>query len=141
MTNRKSSIIIIHALRKTVFYRSEKLQQKYSRGWRGAPAKGVGRVTGARVQIPLSALNFLKKIFKKFKKSCWQNLKVVIICKSCCETNIKQQQTKWTLITKQYNMQSSFKEPCKPWNSLMSNVWKDSSLRTKIQENRCESIT
>ena len=30
--------------------------EKYSRGWRGAPAKGVGRVTGARVQIPLSPL-------------------------------------------------------------------------------------
>ena len=28
--------------------------EKYSSGWRGAPAKGVGRVTGARVQIPLS---------------------------------------------------------------------------------------
>ena len=28
--------------------------EKYSRGRRGAPAKGVGRVTGARVQIPLS---------------------------------------------------------------------------------------
>ena len=26
--------------------------EKYSRGRRGAPAKGVGRVTGARVQIP-----------------------------------------------------------------------------------------
>ena len=25
--------------------------------WRGAPAKGVGRVTGARVQIPPSAPN------------------------------------------------------------------------------------
>ena len=29
--------------------------EKYSRGRRGAPAKGVGRETGARVQIPLSA--------------------------------------------------------------------------------------
>ena len=28
--------------------------EKYSRGRRGAPAKGVGRVTGARVQIPPS---------------------------------------------------------------------------------------
>ena len=28
--------------------------EKYSRGRRGAPAKGVGRATGARVQIPLS---------------------------------------------------------------------------------------
>ena len=27
---------------------------KYSRGRRGAPAKGVGRVSGARVQIPPS---------------------------------------------------------------------------------------
>ena len=25
--------------------------EQYSRGWRGAPAKGVDRVTGARVQI------------------------------------------------------------------------------------------
>ena len=25
--------------------------EQYSRGWRGAPAKGVGRVTGAKVQI------------------------------------------------------------------------------------------
>ena len=29
-------------------------EEKYSRGWRGAPAKGVGRETGARVQIPPS---------------------------------------------------------------------------------------
>ena len=28
--------------------------EKYSRGRRGAPAKGIGRVTGARVQIPPS---------------------------------------------------------------------------------------
>ena len=32
--------------------------QMYSRGRRGAPAKGVGRETGARVQIPPSALIF-----------------------------------------------------------------------------------
>ncbi len=30
--------------------------EKYSRGRRGAPAKGIGRVTGARVQIPPSPL-------------------------------------------------------------------------------------
>ena len=30
--------------------------EKYSSGWRGAPAKGVGRLRGARVQIPLSPL-------------------------------------------------------------------------------------
>ena len=28
--------------------------EKYSRGRRGSPAKGVGRETGARVQIPPS---------------------------------------------------------------------------------------
>ncbi len=31
-----------------------RVKEKYSRGRRGAPAKGVGRATGARVQIPLS---------------------------------------------------------------------------------------
>ena len=31
-------------------------EEKYSRGRRGAPAKGVGRETGARVRIPLSPL-------------------------------------------------------------------------------------
>ena len=36
-------------------------QEKYSRGWRGAPAKGVGRETGARVQIPLSPLSVILK--------------------------------------------------------------------------------
>ena len=30
------------------------IMEKYSRGRRGSPAKGVGRVTGARVQIPPS---------------------------------------------------------------------------------------
>ena len=33
--------------------------EKYSRGRRGAPAKGVGRATGARVQIPLSPFRFI----------------------------------------------------------------------------------
>ena len=42
--------------------------QKYSSGRRGAPAKGIGRVTGARVQIPPSAFCILKIIFKKIKK-------------------------------------------------------------------------
>ena len=41
--------------------------EKYSRGRRGAPAKGVGRDTGARVQIPPSPLEDLKN-FKIFKK-------------------------------------------------------------------------
>ena len=42
--------------------------QKYSRGRRGAPAKGIGRVTGARVQIPPSALKILKKVVDKGEK-------------------------------------------------------------------------
>ena len=32
-------------------------KEMYSSGWRGAPAKGVGRATGARVQIPPSPFN------------------------------------------------------------------------------------
>ena len=54
--------------------------EKYSRGRRGAPAKGVGRATGARVQIPLSPLlfpndyffdlNYWLKINKKSFKNC-----------------------------------------------------------------------
>ena len=39
--------------------------EKYSRGRRGAPAKGIGRETGARVQIPPSPLTNLKKFVKK----------------------------------------------------------------------------
>ena len=39
--------------------------EKYSRGWRGAPAKGVGRSRGARVQIPLSPFKLSKNILKK----------------------------------------------------------------------------
>ena len=41
--------------------------EKYSRGRRGAPAKGIGRVTGARVQIPPSPFLFFgkQKINKK----------------------------------------------------------------------------
>ena len=39
-----------------MFDRSQALE-KYSSGSRGAPAKGVGRETGARVQIPLSPLH------------------------------------------------------------------------------------
>ena len=47
--------------------------EKYSRGRRGAPAKGVGRETGARVQIPPSPpeqpLEFFERLlfFQKFR--------------------------------------------------------------------------
>ena len=45
-------------------------KQKYSSGRRGAPAKGIGRETGARVQIPPSAFSFFltKKNENKSKK-------------------------------------------------------------------------
>ena len=46
--------------------------EKYSSGRRGAPAKGVGRETGARVQIPpspLSEKNRKKPVDKTDKKS------------------------------------------------------------------------
>ena len=42
--------------------------KKYSRGRRGAPAKGIGRVTGARVQIPPSSP--LKNPLKRVADPC-----------------------------------------------------------------------
>ena len=38
------------------------VMETYSRGWRGAPAKGVGRETGARVQIPPSPPKCINRI-------------------------------------------------------------------------------
>ena len=50
--------------------------EKYSSGRRGAPAKGIGRVTGARVQIPLSPLLFAIYVVRIFlKKLLTCNLK------------------------------------------------------------------
>ena len=51
--------------------------EKYSRGRRGAPAKGVGRVTGARVQIPLSPLFFPNDYFFDLMKSRKINKKLL----------------------------------------------------------------
>ena len=75
--------------------------ENYSSGWRGAPAKGVGRVTGARVQIPLSPLgqwelsetsfqivflrpymilgNVFKRKNKKDEKTSWQSIKYMVL--------------------------------------------------------------
>ena len=39
------------------------IQEKYSSGWRGAPAKGVDRLRGARVQIPPSPFSFRRYFF------------------------------------------------------------------------------
>ena len=51
--------------------------EKYSRGRRGAPAKGIGRLRGARVQIPPSPLCFLKKyFFQKNKKDIDKRLEL-----------------------------------------------------------------
>ena len=62
----KSSSIITFALQESnVNIISKNNSEKYSRGRRGAPAKGVGRATGARVQIPLSPLEILLFIIKK----------------------------------------------------------------------------
>ena len=55
MTKRTVFSRINNASRKDVIlYR--KYLEKYSSGRRGAPAKGIGRETGARVRIPLSPL-------------------------------------------------------------------------------------
>ena len=69
--------------------------EKYSRGRRGAPAKGVGRGTGARVQIPLSPLFFPNEELKKQQKI---NLKKLLTngcdCDNINELPLKQTTTK-----------------------------------------------
>ena len=50
------------------------IMEKYSRGWRGAPAKGVGRSRGARVQIPLSPLLFSGKVLFFFFAKKWKKV-------------------------------------------------------------------
>ena len=65
----QSEIVLVllsmrHVRRQHHIYLESSDMEKYSRGWRGAPAKGVGRATGARVQIPLSPLfPRIKKLF------------------------------------------------------------------------------
>ena len=60
--------------------------EKYSRGRRGAPAKGVGRETGARVQIPLSpfsayALKCIIKMDGGFRKQLeLKKFKLFFLC-------------------------------------------------------------
>ena len=63
MTNRNAIGIIIFTSRLDGFIFGRdviRIKEKYSRGRRGAPAKGVGRATGARVQIPLSPFSLPK---------------------------------------------------------------------------------
>ena len=77
----------------------DRAEEKYSRGRRGAPAKGVGRATGARVRIPLSPFclkitfektskklltskkiydNISELLFERFEKATKNNLKKVV---------------------------------------------------------------
>ena len=51
--------------------------EKYSSGWRGAPAKGIDGLRRARVQIPPSPLN------EKSKNTYWHWEKIMILCQSC----------------------------------------------------------
>ena len=65
----------MHYEKSAILY-EKKNSEKYSRGRRGAPAKGIGRVTGARVRIPLSPLlKTRKKEFKKIQKKELTNRK------------------------------------------------------------------
>ena len=51
LTNEKKNGIIKKSVRHCKRHFADEYTEKYSRGRRGAPAKGVGRATGARVQI------------------------------------------------------------------------------------------
>ena len=80
------------------FIRENVSSEKYSRGRRGAPAKGIGRVTGARVRIPLSPFQifkneiviFLKKVVDKHEK-LWYTIEVV------AQDNNRQNLDSWTM--------------------------------------------
>ena len=60
--------------------------EKYSSGWRGAPAKGVGRSRGARVQIPPSPFYNAEIKKEKYKKVLDKWLSAVINFKSSLRT-------------------------------------------------------
>ena len=74
--------------------------EKYSSGWRGAPAKGVDGSRRARVQIPLSPLTVLR--LKKLQKSSWQRMKFMVVYYSC------QKEQKLEKINFQENEKSSW---------------------------------
>ena len=103
MTNTDGSSIITHAFDNKIRFKSRSYgitsSEKYSRGRRGAPAKGVGRATGARVRIPLSPFclkitfektlkklltskkiydNISELLFERFKKATKNNLKKLL---------------------------------------------------------------
>ena len=77
--------------------------EKYSRGRRGAPAKGVGRETGARVQIPLSPLQSKNKI-KKLKKLLTKRTRCDIVNELPLRTT-----TRWTLKMKDWTVFKTLK--------------------------------
>ena len=74
--------------------------EKYSSGWRGAPAKGVDGSRRARVQIPLSPLTVLR--LKKLQKSSWQRMEFMVVYYSC------QKEQKLEKINFQENEKSSW---------------------------------
>ena len=73
--------------------------QKYSSGRRGAPAKGIGRETGARVQIPPSAFYFETwNCFLFFlKKLLTETINYDILSKLSRETTKTQNLDNWTV--------------------------------------------
>ena len=80
--------------------------EKYSRGRRGAPAKGIGRVDRREGSNPsFSALIWKYELFNFFEKSCWQVIELMILYMSCREKTAT-----WTLITEQWINLERFNE-------------------------------
>ena len=69
--------------------------QKYSSGWRGAPAKGIDGLRRARVQIPPSALD--EKEMKKFltSKKTYDNIYELRLTKKLWKRNKKVLDNSW----------------------------------------------
>ena len=83
--------------------------EKYSRGRRGAPAKGVGRATGARVQIPLSPFfltgkrTYKNTAFKKVKKKIKKLLTTGKTCDNINELLLKTEKQQTNLENQRLN--------------------------------------
>ena len=102
--------------------------EKYSSGWRGAPAKGVDRLRGARVQIPPSPFFIAKKsgdilTIKKLiknEKSCWQTKTDVITYQPLSQNNeTSLHKRKW----KSWKKYLTLKSECDIINKLSARNW------------------
>ena len=101
--------------------------EKYSRGRRGAPAKGVGRATGARVQIPLSPLHFQVIIFLTLK---WKNKNF------CLTTTSKYDKVNTRLVKQERRTSKKFEKINKKVVDKQNNIWYTKWVAAETDNNK-----